>query len=150
VLLPALSEIQDASEGAISDLPEANPMPSETITFPNDSIRCRRGDYILRSGVGGLVRVYRVDDLIKLSRLLPWGDAAVIEEGALLDSERPAFMDEIHLLLSVFDRSFASFEEGAHAIEAGDLGSATGGHCLDIRDFPTSSSQVHRSGAGPG
>ena len=56
-------------------------------------------------------------------------------------------MDEIHLLLTDFDRDFALIEETTRAIEVGDLGSATEGRCMDIRRFPTSNSQVYRPAA---
>ena len=119
-------------------------MTPETFKFPLESIRCQRGDYILQQGASGRIRVYLVDDLVKLSRLVPFLNDELIEEGTLSDSERPAFMDEIHLLLTDFDRDFASIEEATHAIEAGDLGPTTEGRCMDIRRFPTSNSQVYQ------
>jgi hypothetical protein len=124
-------------------LPEAKQMNLETLTFPSESIHCQRGDYIMQRG-GGRIRVYRVEDMVKLSRLVPFGKDALIEEQIILDSERPAFMDEVHLLLTAFDRDFASLEEAIRAVDAGDLGAATEGFCLDIRRFPLSSSQVYR------
>ncbi|MCZ7385521.1 MAG: hypothetical protein O8C63_12355 [Candidatus Methanoperedens sp.] len=121
-------------------------MNIETLTFPSGSIRCQQGDYILQRGAGGgRIRVYRVEDMVKLSRLVPFGKDALIEEQTILDSERPAFMDEVHLLLTAFDLDFASLEEAIRAVEAGDLGATTEGFCLDIRRFPLSSSQVYRS-----
>ena len=124
-------------------------MTIETLTFPSESIRCQQGDYILQWGAGGHLRVYRVEDLVKLSRLVPFGKDALIEEQTILDSERPTFMDEIHLLITAFDRDFASIEETIRAIEAGDLGATTKGFCLDIRRFSIISSQVYRP-AAPG
>ena len=119
-------------------------MTLDTFTFPSESIRCQRGDFILQRGADGLIRVYRVYDLVKLSRLVPFGKDALVEEQAILDSERPAFLGEIHLLLTEFDRHLASIEEGIQAVQAGDLGSATEGLCRGIRHFPTSNSQVYR------
>lgn len=119
-------------------------MNLKTLTFPGESIRCQRGDYILQRG-GGRIRVHRVEDIVKLSRLVPFGKDALIEEQTILDSERPAFMDEIHLLLTAFDRDFASLEEAKRAVDAGDLGAATEGFCMDIRRFPMNSSQVYRT-----
>ncbi|MCZ7381171.1 MAG: hypothetical protein O8C64_06340 [Candidatus Methanoperedens sp.] len=120
-------------------------MNLETLTFPSESIRCERGDYIMQRGAGGgRIRVYRVEEMVKLSRLVPFGKDALIEEQTILDSERPAFMDEVHLLLTAFDLDFASLEEAIRAVEAGDLGATTEGFCLDIRRFPLSSSQVYR------
>ena len=119
-------------------------MTPETFKFPLESIRCQRRDYILQQGASGRIRVYLVDDLVKLSRLVPFLNDTLIEEETLIDSERPAFMDEIHLLLTDFDRDFASIEEATHAIDVGDLGPATEGRCMDIRRFPTSDSLVYR------
>lgn len=123
---------------------EAKQMNLETLMFPGESIRCLRGDYILQRGAGGRIRVYRVEDMVKLSRLVPFGKDALIEEQTILDSEQPAFMNEIHLLLTAFDLDFASLEEAIRAVETGDLGATTEGFCLDIRRFPLSSSQVYR------
>jgi hypothetical protein len=116
----------------------------ETFQFPGESIRCQRGDYILQRGAGGRVRVYRVEDLVKMSRLVPYGQDALIEEVTMLDSERPAYMGEVHLLLTAFDRELASPEEATQSIDAGNLGPSTGEVCMDIRSFPTSNSQVYR------
>ena len=119
-------------------------MTPETFKFPLDSIRCQRGDYILQQETSGRIRVYLVNDLLKLSRLVPFLHDTLIPEETLLDSERPAYMDEIHVLLTDFARDFASSKEATRAIEAGDLGPATEGRCMDIRRFPTSNSIVYR------
>jgi hypothetical protein len=123
-------------------------MTPETFTFPIESIRCARGDYILQREAGGRVRVYRVDDVVKLSRLVPFLNNTLIRQETLLDSERPAYMDEIHLLLTSFERDFASLEEATRAVETAGPGAATAGLCLEIRNFPNSNSQVYRP-AGP-
>ncbi len=124
--------------------PEAKQMSPDTIMFPEKSIRCQRGDYIIQWGPDGRFRVYRVEDLVKLSRLMPFGKDALIEEQTILDSERPAFMNEIYLLITAFDRDFFSLEETTRAIEAGVLGAPTEGFCLNIRRFFITSSQVYR------
>jgi len=124
-------------------------MTIETLTFPAESIRCQRGDYVLQRGADGRIRVFSVQDLLKLSRLVPFGEDALVEERFILDSERPAYMEEIHLSVTAFDRDFASTEEAARAVETGDLGSATDARCLDIRCFLASTSQVYRP-AAPG
>jgi hypothetical protein len=122
-------------------------MTLNILRFPSESVRCQRGDYILQCGDGRRIQVYWVEDLVKLSRLVPYGEDALIEEQIVLDSERPAFMDEIHLLLTVFDQDFASLDEAKRAAETGDLGSATERRCLDIRRFSTNTSQVYRAAA---
>jgi hypothetical protein len=119
-------------------------MNLETLSFPGGSIRCQRGDYLLQRGAAGRVRVYRVKDLVKLKRLVPFEKDALVEEQAILDSERPAYMGEIHLLLTAVERDFASLEEARRALEAGDPGAGAEGLCLDIRSFPTSSTEVVR------
>lgn len=119
-------------------------MTPETFKFPLESIRCQRGDYILQRETGGRIRVYLVNDLLKLSRLVPFLRDTLIQEETLLDSERPAYMGEIHLLFTDFARDFASSEEATRAIEAGDLGPTTEGRCMDIRRFPTSNNLVYR------
>lgn len=123
-------------------------MALEAFTFPAEAIRCRRGDYILQRRDDNRVRVCRVQALVALSRLVPFGDDALVAERDIVDSERPAFKEEIHLLLLDFEREFASFEEATRAVDAGDLGAATEGRCLDIRRFPAAVSQVYRAGAG--
>jgi hypothetical protein len=119
-------------------------MNLKTVKFPAPSIRCQRGDYLLQAR-DGRIRVYWVEDLVKLSRLVPFGEDALVEEQAILDSERPAYKDEIYLLLTVYERGAASLVEAKRAVRRGDLGPATEGLCLNISHFPTSSSHVYQA-----
>ncbi len=119
-------------------------MTPETFKFPLESIRCQPGDYILQTNTDGRIRVYRIVDLVKLSRLVPFLDDTLIQQEKLLDSERPAFMDEIHLLLTDFEGDFASFEETIRAIADGSLVSTIDGRCMNILRFPASNSKVYR------
>ena len=72
------------------------------------------------------------------------GDDQLVDESVTLDSERPAYADEVYLLLTMFDRDFPSFEEAVRAVDAGAAGAATPGWCLDIRDFPPTSTRAQR------
>jgi hypothetical protein len=119
-------------------------MMQETLAFPSGSIRCQRGDYIMERIAEGRVRVYRVEELVRLSRLVPFGEDALIDEQAVLDSERPAFVDEIHLLVTPFERDFPALLDSRHAIVNGDLGSQSEWRCLDIRRFPMTTCKVFR------
>jgi hypothetical protein len=116
-------------------------MTLKTVMFPAGSIRCQRGDYILQHTADDSIRVYAVQDLVKLSRLVPFGEDALVDEQAILDSEQPAFKDDIYLLLTAYERDFGSLEEAAHAVRAGDVGPAMEAVCLNINRFPVSSNQ---------
>jgi len=119
--------------------------PNATRTQPRVS-SCLAPSSTLTSVTNHQARfVHSADD--KLSRLVPFGEDALIEEEAILDSKRPAFVQNVHLIVTIFGREFASAEASRGAIEAGDLGSATDVRCLDIRRFPVSTSEVYRPAA---
>lgn len=120
-----------------------------TLPLSSDWVRCQRGDYVLRRKADGRVEIYRVQDLVRLVRLVPFGDDELVDEDALLDSERATFQDEIFLLLTSFEREFASFTDGLRAAGTSDLGDGNEGLCRNIRDFPATDSRVYRPTARP-
>lgn len=105
------------------------------LSWPDNAIRCQRGDYLLRQEANGRVKAYHVEDIVKLNRLVPFGQDALVEEQFILDSNRPAYMDEIHFLLTNVEREFASFEEATTALHRGEFALGTC-CCEDCRQFP--------------
>ncbi len=120
-------------------------MTEISIQYPVDTVRCFRGDYVLRRSADGLWEVFLVEDVLCVSRLvrLGSGDSATLtEERALLDSVAPAYHGEIHLLLTSFEPCFATAEQAAAAIGTSRLTARVTGLLRDIREFPLSTSHL--------
>ncbi len=74
--------------------------PNATRTQPRVS-SCLAPSSTLTSVTNHQARfVHSADD--KLSRLVPFGEDALIEEEAILDSKRPAFVQNVHLIVTIF------------------------------------------------
>ena len=73
------------------------------VTFPTGSLVCAAGDFLIcRSSANGW-RVYRVDDILLIRRLIPaLSDPAMLMlEEHMLDSTPPAHFNEVQLVLSI-------------------------------------------------
>jgi hypothetical protein len=122
----------------------------QTLRFPPAAVECRGGDYLIRlirGGSGSPWRVFLVLDLVLLSRLIPLegqGPLELIEERHAVDSMRPAYLDEIHLLVIEYDPVFPSAEAAAAAVGTADLGSGRSGACIPATDFPADSTHLVR------
>ncbi|GAA2624047.1 hypothetical protein [Paractinoplanes durhamensis] len=86
--------------------------------WPPGAPRCRPGD-VLVLAENGVVRLFRVDDVVRLVRLLPVGDDRLVDEDVALDSVRPAYAGQVHLLLVQLGGEFASPAEAAAVDLAG-------------------------------
>jgi hypothetical protein len=123
-----------------------------TLKFPPDAIECRSGDYLLKTIAGSHWQVFRVQELVLISRLIPLSSldsVELIEEKHALDSVRPWRMDEIHLLITAFSQRFGSEEAAIQAIEDSELGESVSDLCLGISNFPRDSSRVYKMGQNP-
>jgi hypothetical protein len=121
-----------------------------TLMFPPDAVECRQGDYLVQRLAAGTWSVARVDDLVALSRLIPFeprGSREVIEEAHVRDSVRPAWDGEIHLLVTAFPERFGSEAEAVAAIRSGELGDGVSPLCLSAAGFSQSDTRVHEPGA---
>lgn len=123
------------------------------VSFPDDSVRCAPGDYLLRSEAGGRWKVFLVEDIVQLERLVPLRKDGVVvgllEEGTVLDSVAPAYMGQVRLLLTAFEAEHASSDQALRAIGSATLGRKVENVCLDIRQFPRPHTLVHTPQAAP-
>lgn len=112
--------------------------------FPADSIECKVGDYILAPRKDMQWQVFRVDDILALRRLVATATQPLflVPEDTLLDSMKPAYFGEVHLLLTVFDPVFADEAAAREAIRQGTLNERMHGllHC--VGEFPKHVCQV--------
>jgi hypothetical protein len=115
-----------------------------TFSMPVESVRCQPGDYLLREEAGAGVTVHRVEDVVALLRLVPYGTDELVAEHDVLDSEPARYQGEVHLLLTAFAPVPGSLQEAASAVDAGDLVVREHGLCRDTREFPRSRTRVHR------
>ncbi len=124
---------------------EKPPAAMSAIRYPAHTARCARGDHLIQRGDDGRLRAYRVEDLVQLSRLVPFGqgDLDLIEEQAVVDSMRPAYSGEVYLLLTAFARSFASPEDAIRAVVEGDLGAQTEGLVWNVERFGEADTVVY-------
>ena len=126
---------------------EEQKMNQTTYTFPKDTIECRQGDYVISKTSYDKWKVFLVDDLVLLSRLVPLQfphGVELIEEKNTLDSAKPARMGDIHLLVTAFAKDFATSDEAAEAVKNKNLGEATPNLCLSITHFPKATSVVRK------
>ena len=115
--------------------------------FPKDAIKCTQGDYITRESGNGFWKVFLVEDIFFLSRLIPitTRDSVVVaEQISFMDSATPPKWKEIHLLLSEFEKEYRSSRQAVESIKSGRLGNAIRGLCRSISEFPTVKSKIYR------
>lgn len=113
-----------------------------TVSYPRDTPQCAAGDYLLFRAADGRWKVFRVEDFVRLARLLPLRPdggttAAFIDEGTALDSVAPAYGGgEPYVLLTSFDGDFSSSDEAAHAVESAALRIGATGLARRLGEFP--------------
>lgn len=116
--------------------------------FPKNTIHCIEGDYVLQEVDNQGWRVYFVEDLFLLSRLIPFNSRekgnVLVEEIDFVDSKVPKRAGEIHVLLSLYEKKFSSHQEAVQAIEKGMLGESTQNLCKSIKEFPKQYFKVYK------
>jgi len=80
----------------------------------------RPGDYLLEAIIPGNIQVYLVRDFVALRRLVPYADDQLVDQKEVLDSERPAYMDQVFCLLTAFAERFRSIDEAIRAVGAAE------------------------------
>ena len=108
-----------------------------SIPFPEGALVCAAGDYLIRRRSAGAWRVYRVEDLLLVKRLLPlFNDpSTLLLEEHLRDSVTPAYADEVHLLLTAFDPEFDAEAEASQAVRLKTLTERAKGLLRPAREF---------------
>jgi hypothetical protein len=115
-------------------------------SFPADSVSCRAGDYVISTTRANVWKVYLVEDLFFMSRLVTTIDSKPLlfaEEIELADSATPAKWHEIQLLVSEFKREFRTREDATEAVESNTLGDYIHGLCRGVKEFPKETSFVY-------
>jgi hypothetical protein len=118
-----------------------------THTFPKESVECLPGDYLISRTKDGRWKVFQVNDLVMLSRLVPLKfkhGTELMEEKNAMDSANPAYRGEVHLLLTAFQGEFVTSDEAIESIKHGTLGAGTPNICLNIENFRKESSLVYQ------
>lgn len=93
-------------------------MAQFSIAFPNGSVVCAAGDYLICHHSGEGWKVYRVDDLLLVKRLVPAlnDPSTLLVEEHMLDSMPPAYSNEVQLLVTAFDGNFTDESEALQSI----------------------------------
>ena len=94
-------------------------MDEFVVAFPNGSVVCAPGDHLICHDSGAGWRVYLVEDLLLVKRLVPVLDkpSMLMIEEHLPDSVPPAYFNDVHLLVTAFDPTFADAAEALHALD---------------------------------
>ena len=93
-------------------------MDQFSIAFPKGSVVCAAGDYLICHHSGEEWRVYRVEDLLLVKRLVPLlnDPSTLLIEEHMLDSMTPAYANEVQLLLTAVDPDFTDESKALQAI----------------------------------
>lgn len=112
-------------------------MDQFSIAFPRGAVVCTAGDYLICHHLGREWRVYKVEDLLLLKRLIPVDNAPsmLLIEEHLLDSMTPAYFNEVQLLLTAFVAYFTNESEALQAIHRQTLTERTKGLLRPAREF---------------
>jgi hypothetical protein len=129
-------------------------MDASFIRFPKGAVVCAPGDYLLchgrPTGCAGW-RVYRVEDLLLVKRLVPVlpDPATLMLEEQVLDSVAPAYFNDVQLLLTAFDPGFADEAEALRAVDRRSLTARATGVLRPAREFAEPECRVVGQGAVP-
>ena len=93
-------------------------MDQFSFAFPIGSVVCATGDYLICRHSVEAWRVYLVEDILTIKRLVPLlnDPSTLMLEEQLLDSVAPAYFNEVQLLLTAFDPDFTDKAEALQAI----------------------------------
>jgi hypothetical protein len=114
--------------------------------FPAEGIECLAGDYLLCPQADAQWQVLRVDDILALERLVASATLPVTltPETTVLDSQKPAYFGEVHLLLTVFEPLFADEAAARQAIGQRTLTGRVRGVLRCAHEFPRDACRVVR------
>lgn len=114
--------------------------------FPEGSVMCTAGDYLVCQQSTAEWRVYKVEDILLVVRLVPVENepSILLIEDHMLDSMPPAYLNEVQLLLTVIAPIFANESNAFQAIRSQTLNEQTKGVLRPAYEFPKSDCQVFR------
>jgi len=109
-----------------------------TLSFPAGGVECAPGDFLIRQEQDGTHRVYLVEDILAVQRLVPekTSPRSLRREEDLLDSMAPAYLGEPQLLLSLFQPGFADAGDARRAIRDGPFTPEVQGLLRAASHFP--------------
>lgn len=117
-----------------------------SIAFPEGSVVCNAGDYLVCQCSATEWRVYRVEDILLIKRLVPFkqNPSILLIEEHMLDSMTPAYFNEVQLLLTVTASVFADELKALQAIQLQTLDEQTQGVLRPAHEFSESDCRVFR------
>ena len=121
-------------------------MDQFSIAFPMGSVVCAAGDYLICHHPGEKWKVYKVEDLLLVKRLVPLlnNPSALLIEEHMLDSMTPAYFNEVQLLLTAVDPEFTDESEALKAIHLQTLTERAKGLLRPAREFTKPDCRVVR------
>ncbi|REG22533.1 hypothetical protein ATI61_11963 [Archangium gephyra] len=123
-------------------------MEHSTHALPVGTVDFRKGDFILSRSQDGQWKVFRVDDIVLVSRLVALNfkhGVEFIEEKDVLDSARP----EIYVVVTSFSRAFPASPQAVEAIKTKALGESVSNTYVRVEQFTKENSVVYKAGGGP-
>ncbi len=126
-------------------------MSAAAISFPEDTIECARGNYILRKLKDDRWQAFLVEDIVLLRRLVTLklgSPIELIEEVHFQRSEPIEGMNDIHFLVTSFPEEFDSTQEAKDAIDRLKLVQGIQGMCINIKYFSKVNSLVYQPSDG--
>ena len=126
-------------------------MESFSVEFPAGAAVCAAGDYLLPRRSAGGSEVYRVDDLVLLKRLVPSlsDPSTLLIEEHTLDSITPAYVNEVHLLLTALDPDVFGAQAALEPVQLQALPEGVKGLLRRAGEFAGAEWRVVRSPAPP-
>jgi len=121
------------------------------VAFPKGSVVCAAGDYLICCHSGEERKIYRVEDLLLVKRLLPSlnDPSTLLIEEHTLDSMSPAYGSEVQLLLTAVDPEFAGEPTALPAIHLQTPTERAKGLLRPARDFTEPDCTVVRRATTP-
>lgn len=121
-------------------------MDQFSIAFPKGAVACAPGDYLICHHSGDGWKVYRVEDILLIKRLVPFlnDPSMLLIEEHMLDSMPPAYFNEVQLLLTEFESNFTDESEALQSIRLQALTERARGLLRAGHDFTETDCRVVR------
>jgi hypothetical protein len=121
-------------------------MDQFSIAFPKGAVVCAAGDYLICHHFGEGWKVYRVEDLLLVKRLVPSlnDSSTLLIEEHMLDSMTPAYFKEVQLLLTAVAPDFTDESKALQAIHLKTLTERAKGLLRPAREFTEPDCRVVR------
>lgn len=127
-------------------LTNREPTKLENYSFPEGTINCLQGDYIIKNTGENYWQVFFVEDIVLISHLIPFNkdNSKFIEQINIADSALPPRYGEIYLLVTLFGNKFQNIQEATQAIDNGELDLPIENLCKSTQDFPQKQCKLYK------